>query len=112
MEVLEVAQQKIAGKFLVFYADEIFQCLRFGVVEIFPRAFVFDQQGFAPEQVNESLPVIEFLDGFLEGGDFAAADAEHFKESVVEGLRFAFFVAGIAPFCGKTGGIGADFVPA
>jgi len=52
-----------------------------------------------------------FFDGFFEGGNSSAADAENGEEFVPEGFGFGFFAGFAGPFVGELDGVVADFVP-
>lgn len=111
LEILEIAQELPAR--LVGIADrvEIFARLNSGERQVPAGAFLLNQQHLRPKQIDEAVTVVELTDEFLVACDAPALDAEDFEELIVEGLRFALLIMGIAPFFGKAVCANADFIP-
>jgi hypothetical protein len=111
-EYLKIANENESGKFGIFDAGEIIQCLLFGFCQVTACAFLFDEKSSLPKQIDEAgrfRPCA--LDWFFEGGNLAALDAEYFKEFIVESLSLALLVMGVFPFLCKLVSAVPNLVP-
>ena len=111
LERPEIADEDVAGALLLGQGVEILSRLSVGLVEITPGALLLDDQHAGPEQVDETGAVAELGDMLLVAGDRSPPDAEHLEKVVVEALRLAGLVGGVAPFAGEGGGPDVDLVP-
>ena len=111
LERLEIADEDVAGALVFGQGVEILPGLPVGLAEIATGALLLDDQDAGPEEIDEAGAVVELGDVVLVAGDRAPPDAEHPEEVVVEALRLAGLVLGLAPFAGEFGGPDADLVP-
>lgn len=72
--------------------------LRFRLAEVLAEAFMLDKNNFGPEQIDVAVFARDFLYGFLEDRNGAAADAKDIEEFVPESLLFGAFAGGACPF--------------
>ena len=96
------------------FADEVLDILKglgLGFAEVLAKAFVFDQEGAFPEQVNVAVLAGNAADRFLEAGDDAAAEAKHLEELVPKGLLLGGLAFRAGPIVGEADGVVANFVP-
>jgi len=111
-ELLKVADEEIAGEFVVFELGKVVESLFFGFREVAASALLLYEEHAFPEKVDEAAAVAEALDGFFVTGDAAAAGAEDLEKLVVERLRLAALVVGVFPISGELGGLRANLGPA
>ncbi|MDE2888390.1 MAG: hypothetical protein OXR72_09240 [Gemmatimonadota bacterium] len=110
-EGLEVTLQLVA-RLLVHR-----QCVEVGVrlfacfFQITSRALLLDEQYARPEQIDESVGIVQAFDLLLVAGDRATFYAEYLEEFIVKALCLALLVAGVLPLSREIGGAGADFIP-
>lgn len=90
---------------------DVAECLRFGFPEIRSGTLMLNKNNTPPEQVDEAILSGDFPDGFLEAGDYPAADAEYVEELVPERLFFGGFALFAGPLAGEPDRVVADFVP-
>lgn len=64
-----------------------------------------------PEKVNKAVLAADIFDGFLEGGDEAAFQAEGLEKFVPKGLFFGPFALNAGPGFREADGVMTDFVP-
>ena len=110
-EALEIADENVTGKLVLFQAGEVIKSLLLGAREVTPRALLLYEQYALPEKVDKAALVAEFLYRFLEAGDPATRDAEHLEEFVVEGLALATLIVSVLPLVGEACRACSDFVP-
>ena len=79
--------------------------------QIQARAFLFDDKGTRPKQVNKATrPVdVECLHPLFENGNLFARNAENGEKLIVKGLGLTLLVALTFPFIGEMGGVRSDF---
>ena len=110
-EVLEVAQQEEPGSVALGKCVEVLEGLPARAGEVAPGALLLDEEHSGPEEVDVPVAVVELLDVGLVARDASSAHAEDLEEIVVEALRVALLVRGVAPLVRERGGAGADFIP-
>src|SRR5450830_227870 len=110
-KVPEVAQQDVARLFVGFEAGEIVLGLIEGFDQILAAAFVLDEQGAFPQQVDVAVFLVYFLDAPLKCGDLAALDAEDLEKLIPEALGIGVFAFDVFPVFGKGTGTVGDFFP-
>ena len=112
LEGLEVADQDETRTVALGQRVEVLPGLFVRLGEIASGALLFDEQYTGPEQVDETGAIVELCaDVSLVARDAAPLNAEYFEEGVIEALRVALFVGGVAPLAGEGGGAGPDLVP-
>src|SRR5450830_157278 len=111
LKVPEVAQQDVARLFVGFEAGEIVLGLIEGFDQILAAAFVLDEQGAFPQQVDVAVFLVYFLDEPLKCGDLAAFDAEDLEKLIPEALGIGVFAFDVFPVFGKGTGTVGDFFP-
>lgn len=63
-----------------------------------PGTLVLDEEFPRPDEVDVAKFSAELFHRLLEGGDGAAADAEHVEEFIPKGLPLGFFADSGLPF--------------
>ena len=110
-EVLEIADQDVAGLLVFREGIEIAAGLLVGLLQIAPGALLLDDQDARPEEVDESARVVELPHVLLVAGHGLPAHPEDAEEVVVEALGLALLVVGVRPLPGEGRRSDADLVP-
>ena len=82
-----------------------------GLGQIASRALLLNEQDARPEQIDETVAVVELRDVRFIARHATSTHTEDVEELVVEALCVSGFVGGIVPFAREGGGAGAYFVP-
>ena len=101
----------VAWRFVVAQAGEVVERLFLGGLQVASRRFLLDQQFARPEKVDEPTLARPWLHRAFKGSNPSARDAEHFEKSLLETLRFAFFVRGVVPVARKLCCTSANIIP-
>jgi hypothetical protein len=111
-ERLKIANENVSGQLGILDAGEIVEGLLFGFGQVASGAFLLDEEGALPKQIDEARSSRSLtLDRFFECRDLASLDAKDFEEFIVEGLRLALFIVGVFPFLGEPVGSVSYLVP-
>ena len=110
-EALEITYQDVPRPVALRNGIEISHGLIPRGDQISSSAFLLYEQHSRPEQVDETMLVVQLAYMLLVAGNAASLNAEDVEEIVVETLRFALFVGGVLPFLGECCGPRTYFVP-
>ena len=111
LETLEIACQDVPRPVALRNGIEIGHGLVSRGDQVSSGAFLLYEQYSRPEQIDETMLVVQHVYMLLVAGNGPSPNAEDVEEIVVEALRFALFVSSVLPVLGKPCGSRAYFVP-